>query len=232
MPKNLSFSDKTLLDWVRPPPLWSKKSEYFLIRIFRIGRDPPFLTQSKKKTFFMPPLTLSPSSLALTIRVFTALQSEPRGFWPLTMNIIAMFKLILALWYTHQVYSGWLMWSRTCAVASSLSSPCLLTGAMTTVLAQLWRVSEAFYTTTWPGQCGGSGCEYGPAWRAGDLVGKEATFCIGAGSAALRTLVFCPRKSKECGKASLSKKLKKRKFGCKKENDIYQSPRTNKAARR
>ena len=43
----------------------------------------------------MPPLSLSPSLLALTIRVFTALQSEPRGFWPLTMDIIAMFKLIL-----------------------------------------------------------------------------------------------------------------------------------------
>ena len=34
-------SDKTLLNWMRPPPLWSKKSEYFLIRIFLIGRDPP-----------------------------------------------------------------------------------------------------------------------------------------------------------------------------------------------
>ena len=54
-------SDKTLLDWVRPPPLWSKKSEYFLIRIFCFGRDPPpLLTESKKKPvfFFMPPLTV------------------------------------------------------------------------------------------------------------------------------------------------------------------------------
>ena len=35
-----------------PPPL-VKKSEYFLIRIFWIGRDPPpLLTQSKKKQFF------------------------------------------------------------------------------------------------------------------------------------------------------------------------------------
>ena len=59
MTKNLSFSDKTPLDWVRPPP-WSKKSEYFLIRIFWIGRDPPapLLTKSKKKQyfFFTPPL--------------------------------------------------------------------------------------------------------------------------------------------------------------------------------
>ena len=57
MPKNLSFSDKTLLDWVRPPP-WSKKSEYFLIRIFWIGRDPPppLLTESQKKpVFFFDP---------------------------------------------------------------------------------------------------------------------------------------------------------------------------------
>ena len=30
-----------------------KKSEYFLIRIFWIGRDPPpFLTESKKKQYF------------------------------------------------------------------------------------------------------------------------------------------------------------------------------------
>ena len=40
---------------------WSKndqKFEYFLIRIFWIGRDPPLplLTESKKKQFFMPPL--------------------------------------------------------------------------------------------------------------------------------------------------------------------------------
>ena len=62
MPKNLSFSDETLLDWVRwdPPPPWSKKSEYFLIRIFWIGRDPPapLLTESQKNPvfFFTPPL--------------------------------------------------------------------------------------------------------------------------------------------------------------------------------
>ena len=37
-----------------------KKSEYFLIRIFQIGRDPcplAFLTESKKICFFMPLLT-------------------------------------------------------------------------------------------------------------------------------------------------------------------------------
>lgn len=33
------------------------KSEYFLIGIFWINRDPlPLLTESKKKFFFMPPL--------------------------------------------------------------------------------------------------------------------------------------------------------------------------------
>ena len=61
MPKNLGFSDKTLLDWVRPPPSWSKKSEYFLIRIFWIGRDPlpPFWPKVKKNQYFFltPPLT-------------------------------------------------------------------------------------------------------------------------------------------------------------------------------
>ena len=38
------FSDKDFLDLPRPPPFsqnQSKKSEYFLIRIFWIGRDPP-----------------------------------------------------------------------------------------------------------------------------------------------------------------------------------------------
>ena len=54
-------SDKTLLDWVRPPPLWSKKSEYFLITFFCFGRDPPapLLTESQKIPVFllMPPLT-------------------------------------------------------------------------------------------------------------------------------------------------------------------------------
>ena len=30
----------------------SNKSEYFLIRNFWIGRDPPLLTESKKKSFF------------------------------------------------------------------------------------------------------------------------------------------------------------------------------------
>ena len=47
------FSDKDFLDLPRPPPFsqnQSKKSEYFLIRIFWIGRDPP--PQSKKCHFF------------------------------------------------------------------------------------------------------------------------------------------------------------------------------------
>ena len=54
------FSDKTLLDWVRPTPPLVKKSEYFLIRIFGIGRDPPlpFWQKVKKKQFFMPPLSV------------------------------------------------------------------------------------------------------------------------------------------------------------------------------
>ena len=34
-----------------------KKIEYFLIRFFWIGQDPPpILTESKKNSFFMPPL--------------------------------------------------------------------------------------------------------------------------------------------------------------------------------
>ena len=50
------FSAKTLLDWVRPPPLSAKspkKSEFFLLRKFWIRRDPPPLFgQCPKKTSF------------------------------------------------------------------------------------------------------------------------------------------------------------------------------------
>ena len=64
--KTTSFLYKTPIFWqimpknlIKPfwmgwdhPPFVKKKSEYFLIRISWIGRDPPLLTESKKKQFF------------------------------------------------------------------------------------------------------------------------------------------------------------------------------------
>ena len=44
-----------------------KKNWVFSDKFFRIGRDPPpFLTESKKKQFFMPPLSLRLTELSWT----------------------------------------------------------------------------------------------------------------------------------------------------------------------
>ena len=58
MPKFSVFMIKTPLDWVRLPPFWQntkKKTHFFLIRKFRILRDPPppFWSFSVKKQFFL-----------------------------------------------------------------------------------------------------------------------------------------------------------------------------------
>ena len=62
MPKNLIFSDKTLLDWVRPPPFGKKNLSFFLLRKFWIWRDPPPLLsenlREKKKQFLLCRLAL------------------------------------------------------------------------------------------------------------------------------------------------------------------------------
>ena len=52
-------SDKTLFDWVRLPPLWSKKIWVFSDKDFLDCQRPlsPLLTKSKKIPFFMPPLS-------------------------------------------------------------------------------------------------------------------------------------------------------------------------------
>ena len=102
MPKNLSFSDKTRLDWVNPPPPWSKKSEYFLrrifwigwnpspwskkseyflIRIFWIGLDPPppLLTESKKKQFFYPSPKSENSNCKIFFEILLTIQIPSMG---------------------------------------------------------------------------------------------------------------------------------------------------------
>ena len=60
---------------------WSKKYEYFLIRIFWNCRDPPpFLTEREKKQFFMPPLSLKifdgDSNLFAAIMLYVQFQKE------------------------------------------------------------------------------------------------------------------------------------------------------------
>ena len=63
-------------------------------------------------------------------------------------------------------------------------------------------------------------------------MGKEATLCTGAGSAALGNSLLTKKIKGKSGKVSLNKKLKECKFGLDKENDIYQNPRANKAGGR
>ena len=61
-----------------------KKSEYFLIRIFWIGRDPPspLLTESKKNCFFMPPLRgANFSATWFTTAVFSVFLRLLLSFW-------------------------------------------------------------------------------------------------------------------------------------------------------
>ena len=99
MPKNLSFSDKTLLDWVRPPPLGQKKSEYFLIRIFWIGRDPTYLTKSKKKTVFYASPNAHKTSFTFVIL---------SGWSPYDFPVFTVFRKKI---YSY-IWSG-LWWSTT-----------------------------------------------------------------------------------------------------------------------
>ena len=58
-----NVSDHIPADWVRPPLFlakYAKRSHFFLIRIFWIGREPPLSENSKKQiyVFLCLPLTL------------------------------------------------------------------------------------------------------------------------------------------------------------------------------
>ena len=46
------FMIKTLLDWVRPPPLLAKKSQFFSVNEILDSARPPPVGKTKKKSFF------------------------------------------------------------------------------------------------------------------------------------------------------------------------------------
>ena len=93
------FSDKDFLDLPRPPPPFSqnqsKKSEYFLIRIFCIRRDPPPIWQKVKKNSFFLCLPLSSLSLYLSSyhHVIKSSLLFSRKFWhdPFTKAVPPVF---------------------------------------------------------------------------------------------------------------------------------------------
>ena len=60
-----------------------KKSEYFLIRIFWIGRDlpHPFLTESKKKQVFLTPPLIIWEGVLLKHRCKEQIPGEGKGFF-------------------------------------------------------------------------------------------------------------------------------------------------------